>query len=190
MMDFEEMRKVWDEQKGEIMYVIDEAALNRTVTRKKDAVARRINRLEIMVTVVNSIVVIFLLVQMIGHPRFLIFVNAGIVLTTVFYIQYFRWKRKKAENMFDRSMLGELDHAISNTNFIIRINHLLLVGYFIPLFLVGFSQLIVKGASLEKWLFMTATFLLGFFLVRWEQRKCNVPRKKELVALKKKLMEE
>ena len=45
-MEFEDMRKIWDEQKGETMYVIDETALHKSVSRKKDAVSRKINRLE------------------------------------------------------------------------------------------------------------------------------------------------
>jgi hypothetical protein len=189
-MEFEEMQKVWDEQKGETMYVINEAALHRSVTRKKNAASRRISRLEINVTIINSATAIFLLILMLNHPRLLGFINAGIVAATVVYIQYFRWKRKKAESTFDRRMLGELDHAISNANSIIRFNYLMLVGYLLPLSVVGVSSLIVKGAGLEKWLITTGMFVLAIFLVRWEQKACNIPRKKQLLALKKKLMEE
>ena len=62
MMEFEEMQKVWDEQKGETMYAINETALHRSVTRKKNAAGRRINRVEISVSVINGIVAIFLFV--------------------------------------------------------------------------------------------------------------------------------
>jgi hypothetical protein len=189
-MEFEEMRKVWDEQKGETMYIIDESAMHKSVTRKKNAVGRRINRLEIMMTAINSAVMVFLLILLFNHPRILGFINAGIVAATVVYIQYFRWKRKKAENTFDRSMSGELDHAISNSNSIIRFNYLVFVGYLVPMSIVSITTLIVKEASFEKWLMIMGMFLLSFFLVRWEQKTCNIPRKKQLLALKKKLMEE
>jgi hypothetical protein len=112
------------------------------------------------------------------------------VAVTVVYVQYFRWKRKKAENTFDRSMLGELDHAISNANYLIRFNHLMLVGYLIPMSVVSLSALIFSGASLEKWLIMTGAFILSFFLVRFEQKACNIPRINQLLALRKKLIEE
>lgn len=190
MMEFEEMQKVWNEQKGETMYVIDETALHRSVTRKKDAAGKRINRVEIMLTIINSMALIFLFIRMFYHPHTWGFITVAIVAVSVAYVQYFRWKRKKAENAFDRSLLGELDHAISNTNSMIRFNYLMFAGYYIPMFVVAFTSLIAKGASLEKWIFMTVFFLLGLFLIRWEQKACNIPRKKQLLALKKKLTEE
>ena len=36
-MEFEEMQKIWDEQKGETMYAINESALHKSVTKKKNA---------------------------------------------------------------------------------------------------------------------------------------------------------
>jgi hypothetical protein len=190
MMGFEEIQKVWNEQKGENMYVIDEAALHRSVTRKKNAVSRRINCVEIMLSVINSLILIFLLILMFSHPRIWGFMNIAIVATSVAYILYFRRKRKKEESRFDRSILGELDHAIFASGSIIRINYLMLGAYLAPMFAVAISSLIDTGASLEKWIFTTGMFVLSFFVVRWEQRACNVPRKKQLMVLKKKLMEE
>lgn len=190
MMEFEEMQKFWNEQKGETMYAINEPALHSSVTDKKDAASRRINRVEIMMSLINSIVGTFLFVLAVIRPHMLNFINAGLMVATIVYIQYFRWKRKKAENTFDRSMLGELDHAISNVNFMIRFNYLMLVGYLLPLAVVSISALIVAGATLDKWLIITGAFLLSFFILRWEQRAYNVPGKKQLLALKKKLMEE
>jgi hypothetical protein len=190
MMEFEEMQKFWNEQKGETMYAINETALHRSVTHKKDVVSRRINRVEIMISIINGLAGAFLFVLAVIRPHMLNFINAGIIVATVSYIQYFRWKRKKAENTFDRSMLGELDHAISNANFMIRFNYLMRVGYVIPLSVVCISALIVGEATWEKWLITTGALLLSFLLFRWEQRTCNVPSKKQLLALKKKLMEE
>jgi hypothetical protein len=189
-MDFEEMQKVWDEQKGETMYVINESALHKTVTRKKDAAGRRINRVEIALSIINSIVLIFILIRMFYHPHIWGFISAGILVISLVYVQYFRWKRKRAEDAFDRSMLGELDHAISNAGFMIRFNYLMFAGYYIPIFVVAFSSLIVKGAPLQKWTLITILFLLGFLVIRWEQKACNIPRKKQLMTLRKKLTEE
>ncbi len=190
MMEFEEMQKVWDEQKGETMYAINETTLHRSVTRKKNAAARRINRVEIATSVINGIVAIFLFVIALQGKHNWAFVSSGLLTATVAYVQYFRWKRKKGENIFDRSMLGELDHAISITDSIIRFNYFILLGYLVPLCIINISKIIVGGASVEKWLITTAAFLFAFFLVRREQKACNIPRKKQLIALKKKLMDE
>ena len=188
MMEFEEMQKIWNEHKGETMYAINETALHKIVTRKRDAASRRINRVETRISLINGILAILLFVlAMQGHP--LLFLSSGLFGVTVAYIQYFRWKRKKAENTFDRSILGELDQALSNTNYIIRLNYFGLV-YLIFLVLVTTSQMIVRGDSLWEWLVLAGSVLLSFFLIRWEQNVCNMPGKNQLLALKKKLTEE
>ena len=190
MMEFEEMQKIWNEQKGETMYAINETALHRSVTRKKNAAGKRINRVETGLTIINSVTAIFLLVLALGGSHNWAFINFGIMIVTVGYVRYFRWKRKTIENTFDRSMLGELDQAIANTNSIIRFNYMMLVGYFLPLAVLTISKMVVVGAPLEKWLIITGMFVLATFLVRWEQKTCNIPRKKQLLMLRKKLMEE
>lgn len=189
MMEFEEMQKIWNEQKGETMYAINETELHRIVTRKKNATGRRINRVEIMLTIVNSVMAILLLVKASQGQQHYAYLSFGLMVITVVYVQYFRRKRKKAENMFDRTMMGELDQAISNSNFIIRFNYFVFT-YLVVMAGITIFGMIIKGASLEKWLFITGMLLMSFFLVRWEQRACNFPRKKQLLTLKKKLTEE
>ena len=188
MIEFEKMQKVWNEQKGEAMYVINEAALHDTVVRKKDDARRRINRVEIFVGLLNAVVTIILLViAIMGHP--LIFSSAGIMAASVVYILYIRWKRKKAQNTFGRSVLGELDHAIANTNYIISFNYFILV-YAIAFAIINIIQMIIRHDSVLEWLIITGALVLSFFVVQREQKLCNLPQKKQLLALKKKLMEE
>lgn len=160
MMEFEEMQKIWNEQKGETMYAINETALHKSVTRKKNAASRRINRVEIILTLVNSTVAIILISIALVRSENWEFITSGLMAASVAYIQYFRWKRKKAENTFDRSMLGELDHAIWNTNSIIRFNYFMYVGYLIPFALIKLSEMIVNGAGLVKWLVVVIALAL------------------------------
>ena len=87
-------------------------------------------------------------------------------------------------------MLGELEHAISNANSIIKFNTFLVAGYLIPVFIFSFSKMFIGGAHLEKWLITGAMFLLALLATRWEQKRCNIPRRKQLLSLKAKLMEE
>ncbi|WP_420575632.1 hypothetical protein [Ekhidna sp.] len=189
-MEFEEMQKIWDEQKGETMYAINESALHNSIGRKKDAASRRINKVEIGVSLINGVVAIVLFFDALNDPHNWDFVASGLLLGTVAYIQYFRWKRRKAERTFDRSMLGELDHAISNTNSIIKFSHLMIVGYMIPMSVFYIAKMIDRGASLDKWLIITGMYLLAFLLIRWERKKMHIPRKENLLSLKRKLMDE
>lgn len=189
-MEFEDMRKIWDEQKGESMYVIDETALHTSVTRKKDATSRRINRLEMKASIINGIGAILVLVIAPQRNFYWALGTACLCAASVAYIQYLRWKRKKGEDRFDLSMLGELEHTISNANSIIKINTFLAAGVLIPLFVLSFSKMFIRGAHLEKWLITAGLFILALLLARWEQKRCNIPRKKQLIDLKMKLTEE
>jgi hypothetical protein len=87
-------------------------------------------------------------------------------------------------------MLGEVDQAIFNANSMIKLNYILVMGYLVPLSVLTVSSMIMTGAPFYKWLIIAAAFILSFFLFRWEQRACNIPRKKKLLSLKKKLVEE
>jgi cytochrome c biogenesis factor len=189
-MEFEEIQKIWNQQQGETMYTINETELHKTIMHHKDAAGKRINRVEIMLSLINVLLGSFLLVLAVLDSHLLNFINAGILLITVAYIQYFRWKRKKAENTFDRTMLGELNHALSNADSIIKFNSLMLIGYLLPLALVTISTLVVAGVNWEKCLLITAAFVVSFIILRWEQRAINVPSKEQLLIMKNKLMEE
>ncbi len=189
-MEFEKMQKIWNEQKGETMYAIDQQALHNSVGRKKDAASRRINKVEIGITLINSFCAIFLFIDALDDAHNWDFLGSAIMAGTVLYIQYARYKRKKAENTFDRSIIGELDHAISNTNSIIRFTSLMIFGYLVPISIFYFAKMVALGASWEKWLLIGGAYLLAFILIRWERRNCHIPRKESLESMKRKLMEE
>lgn len=189
-MEFEELRKIWGQQTSETMYTVDERALFKMVTERKDVAGKRINRVEILMSIVNTLTGVFLLIRALIYPNILGFIIAGVVIGTVPCILYLRRKRKKAENIFDRSIAGELDHALSNTNSMITFHRLMIVGYLIPLSVVCVLALIVVDASLDKWLIVTGALALSIFVIRWEQRKFNTPWKGHLLVLKTKLKEE
>ena len=103
---------------------------------------------------------------------------------------FLRYKRKKAETTFDRSMMGELDHAIANTNSIIHISRIMIAGYLAPMSLYLGVKMVTQGASLEKWFLIFGLYLLAFVLILWERRNMHIPRKESLLSLKRKLTEE
>ncbi|SNT24823.1 hypothetical protein SAMN05421640_2939 [Ekhidna lutea] len=190
-MEFEKMQKIWNEQKGETMYAIDQQALHNSIGRKKDAASRRINTVEIALMAINSIVAVILLVDAITDKEGLWdYAGAGIMALTVAFLAFFRIRRKKKEDTFDRSLMGELDHAIANSHSMIQIATMMIYYYLIPIGVFVLGKMLYFGASMEKWLFMIGMFALAFFLVRWERKACHVPRQRNLLALKRKLLED
>lgn len=190
MMEFEEMQKIWNEQKGETMYAINESALHNRIKSKKRAASRRINKVEIGLILINSICSIILFADAFDDAHNWDFIGSAMMMGTVVYVILSRYRRKKAENTFDRSMLGELDHAIANTDSIIQFSRLMIIGYLVPFSFFYIGKMIVIGASLEKWMIIIGMYSLAFFLIQWERKSMHIPRKIHLENLRKKLTEQ
>lgn len=190
-MEFEEMQKIWNEQKGETMYAINESALHKSISRKKAAASKRINLVEIMLMIINSTVSIILFTDAILDKEGpWDFAGATIMALTVVFLMYFRNKRKSKENTFDRSMIGELDHAIANSDSMVQIATIMIYYYLVPIGIFSFAKMLYFGADIEKWLLIIGMFALAFILMRWERKAMHIPRRRNLMALKKRLMEE
>ena len=112
-----------------------------------------------------------------------------IMLLTVLFLAYFRKRRLQQEHTFDRTMLGELDHAVANSDSIIQIATLMIKYYLLPLGIFSITKMLVLGASLEKWLLFIGAYTLSFILVYYERKHCHIPRKEKLLKLRKKLQE-
>jgi len=189
-MEFEEMQKVWDKQSNEMLFVINEGALHKCVKAKKRQANRTVNVTEIGLMIVNTITVGILVADaIIDKEGFWDYGGALAMMLTVGYLLVIRTKRQKSENRFDRSMLGELDHAISSTQSTISIASTMIWWYFTPIAVFTISKMIFKGASVESWLLISGAFVLAYFLVNWEKSHCHEPRKKHLEALREKLVE-
>ena len=169
---------------------INERALQLSITKKKDGIRKKINLIELSLIAINSVVSTVLLVDAIlDKEGFWDYAGAVIMALTVFFLLFFRSRRKKRENTFDRSMLGELDHAIANSHSILQIATMMIYYYLIPVGLFSIGKMMYFGASIEKWLLIIGMFALAFILIRWERKACHIPRKKRLEGLRKKILE-
>ncbi len=189
-MEFDEMQKIWDDQRNETLFVINEEAMHNRVKVKKKQANKIVNVTEIGLMIVNSTTAVMLLIDAIRDKEG-IYSYAGVVimLFTVGYLIYIRRKRKKSDQRFDRTILGELDHAISNTTSTIKIGRTMIYWYFIPIAIFIVTKMIYQEASLEKWLLIIGAFLLGSYVANWEIKKCHIPRKRHLESLREKLVE-
>ncbi|MEP5612079.1 MAG: hypothetical protein ABJP45_07500 [Cyclobacteriaceae bacterium] len=189
-MEFEEMQKVWDKQSNEMLFVINENALHKRVKAKKKQANRIVNVTEIGLMIINTATAGILLADaIIDNEGPYDYAGVGIMLLTVVYLLFIRKKRKNQEDKFDRSILGELEHAISNTQSTIQIGKTMIYWYLLPIGIYIIINMIHNEASLSKWLLVAGAFILGNFLGNWEIRNCHIPRKRHLERLREKLME-
>ena len=184
------MQKVWDKQSNEMLFVINEDALHKRVKAKKKQANRIVNVTEIGLMIVNTITAGILFTDaIIDQEDIYSYSGVGIMLFTVVYLLFIRRKRKKSDNTFDRSILGELEHAISNTQSTIQIGKTMIYWYLLPIGIFVIIKMIFNDASLLKWVLVIGAFILGNFVANWEIKNWHIPRKKHLEGLREKLVE-
>ncbi|MTI86757.1 MAG: hypothetical protein FH748_02175 [Balneolaceae bacterium] len=188
-MKFEEMKKIWDKQNQQPLYAINEEALHNRIRTKKQR-AKHISGLsEVFIIIVNIVSAASILVATFlksnGNGDIYSYLLAGLMAATAAFVFTGRLKRKKREHLFDRSMLGDLDHAISNATFQVRLSQIMR-WYILP---VGLLILLDIWQTLTQiWISVLIFLFIGFiwFAGRWEHQ-IYVKRKHELEVLRAKL---
>lgn len=190
-MEFEEMKKIWDAQNNVTLYVLNEDALHNNVKKKKKKANRTVGINEIGLIAINLIVgsVQFYEGFVKGHNLW-DYLMGAFMFGVAGFIFYLRTKRRSNEVTFDRSIVGELDHAIHNTKSVIYIGSTMVWWYMAPVLVMTLSRFAVNGVEWYYYALIVVIIALATLLTRWEVRKMHTPRMQRLVSLRAKLLEE
>ena len=184
-MEFEEMRKIWDTQNNEPIYVLNEQALHNRIVSKKNRINWLANINEIGLIVIAIITSSYLIFKNAGGDNVYAYLPAIALLLTGVYVTALRLRRKNKISQFDQSILGTIDHAISNASYLINFSKTFLWWYILPVAIPVFLNMILKNTPLWTWLFVLVSFIVSYALVRYELNRCHLPRKQHLDALRK-----
>lgn len=187
-MEFEEMKKIWNQQNNEPMYAINETALHRSIRAKRDRARHLSNINDIGLIIIAILTSVILLLT--GSNHIYDYLSAVMLLLIAGYVLIGRRGRKRVERHFDRSMLGDLDHAIANVNYEIKRNKTFIWWFMLPVGVPMFLNLVQGAAPSWKWLIILPVFLLAFGVVQWELRSKLLPRRQRLEALRNTLTQE
>ena len=189
-MEFEDMKKIWDSQYSKPLYALDEKAMHNRIVSKRKSAHHITNKSELLSILVNlgsgSFVMAINLMDQ--SKNIFMYLMAGLMLCTGVYVWVSRLRRIKGELQFDRSMQGDLHHAISMATYQVRFSQLmrwniLTIGALIVLaFWVG---------SKPFWMVVVILVFFGltYYASGWEHR-IYTSRKRELELLKDKLESE
>ncbi|MCB0494069.1 MAG: hypothetical protein KDC93_16810 [Cyclobacteriaceae bacterium] len=190
-MKFEEMRKIWNEQDQQHEYKIDSKQLYEHIQHKKNKASLFVSKMEWILIGANVIAGGSLLVMNLmerAAEKYPIVVGLA-MLAAAIYIYTRRLYRLKHENRFDRTMLGDLDHAISNATYRARLSYGMLIYFvFIALLVIGNAFYVEK--SLWKLILIADFFAIALFLGRWEYKSWHLADKQRLKAMREKLVEQ
>jgi len=168
-MNFEELQKIWDTQNKQTLYAINETAMYNHIMQKQRQ-ARHITHVsELLTMIVNAGVGIFIAITNATSNRTsiaLYVLSAWLIACAVFILRG-RIQRLHGNRQFDRSMNGELAHALAVATQQVKHSRLMRLNI-LPiaiLLLLGLWEtdkpIWIAGAT-------AALFLLSYYASGWE----------------------
>ena len=189
-MEFEEMKKIWDAQNNESIYGINEAALhNRILSKQKQGlhITNISELLGIMAYGIAGLVVLGVNLYKQSASIFMYILSAW-VLGSAIYILASRIRRINGNNRFDRSMRGDLTHAISVATYQVRFSQLMRWNI-IPIGILVLLGMMEGGKSIWIIAGIIIFFVLTNYASGWEHNIYK-RKKRELEILQDKLASE
>ncbi|CAN5611820.1 hypothetical protein BH09BAC4_BH09BAC4_20140 [soil metagenome] len=189
-MEFDELQKIWDSQTHEPRWTINETALHKRILVKKEKVSYIANFSELLLLVVNSSAGGLVLGLNYFNPptNLSLYLMSAWMLGTALYVLMSRIRRLKSGDTFDRSLLGELNHAVSMATYQVRLSQLMRWNI-VPIGLLSLLGFWASGKPVWLSLGLLIFFGMTYFASGWEHRLYSA-KKRELEALKLKLEQE
>ena len=186
-MEFDEMKKIWDGQNNQPLYVIDEHALHHSIQSKMSGVRHLANSTEWSLMLVNLGAggVLLALNPFKPGANLFMYLESAWMFATVAYVVVSRVRRLKAGRRFDRSIHGDLDQAISLASYQVRLSRVIRLNL-LPVGVIMIFSGWEAGKLLKVGLVILVSYALAFYVGTAEQR-VNKRRKRELQILKGKL---
>jgi len=189
-MEFDELQQIWDSQNSRPLYAIDEKALHHRILAKKKQAYHITNFTELLLIVVNLAAAGFILAVNLTMPRgnISLYLAAAWMLGTFLYSLVSRIRRIKGEHRFDRSMLGDLHHAISVASYQVRLSRIMRWNI-LPIGALVLLSIWEGGKSLRVAALMLVCLVLAHYAGGWEHGIYKA-RRRELEILQNKLENE
>jgi hypothetical protein len=188
-MEFEELQKIWNTQNNQPMYTINEQALHKRILAKKSQ-AFHITRFSewLLIIVYTTVTGVIFWNNFTGQRSAFMFILSAWMFACVIYVSIHRLHRIRGQKQFDRTMLGDLQHALSMASSQVRLARIMRWNT-LPtgmLILLSFWE---NGISV--WIVVAAAvfFILVFYASGWEYNIYK-RKKQELEALLAKLEQE
>lgn len=189
-MEFDEMKKIWDTQSNQTMYAIDETALRNKVSQKQKKAARIASRSEsimIKALIFSTLVILGASIYK-SEYDVMPLVLSGVMLVVALFIFMRRRERLSLQNSFENSILGEIELAITNAEYQVRLSSLG-KGLYIVVALLSVASVVDTLDEWYKGALLLIFFVVGYFGARWEHNTFYVSQKTSLLKMKEKLVQ-
>jgi hypothetical protein len=190
IMEFEELKKIWDAQTDQPLYAINEKAMYNLILSKKRHAHHITNTSELLIVIVYIITgsVVLGMNLFDQSSNISMYILSVWMLGSALFMLVSRIRRIKGGNQFDRSMSGDLDHAISVATYQVRISQIMLWNI-LPIGTLTTLGLWEGGKPIWIAMVVLLFFALSYYAGRWEHNIYK-RKKRELELLKNKLASE
>lgn len=190
-MEFEEMKRIWDMQRDEPLYAIDERTLHDRVIRKNAGIRRMASVSEWSLLFMAFGMALAMIVEGVLQNELYQLPQGVIFLLVAAYIYYDRKQRLKYDGRSDRTLLGDLEQAIRTIDYHIRRQRRFVWWFLLPAVVAVLVSAPFTWSGKPWWLWLLAlgAFGVSWWVVRLELRRTIAPRREDLEALRRMLLE-
>lgn len=183
-MEFDEIKKIWDAQNNELLYGFNEKALHNRILSKKKQARHIANFSELLSIIAYTGAGCFILTMNVfkQSENIFMYLLAAWMLCSVLYLLVSRFRRIKVDYRFDRSVRGDLNHAISVATYQVRLSQLMRWNI-LPIGILIVLGVWDGGKSIWMALGIVIFFVLVNYGARWEHNIYK-SRKRELEILR------
>jgi hypothetical protein len=189
-MEFEELQQIWDSQNNQPIYAINEKALYNRILSNKNKGNHITNISELMLIIANmgACCIIFGMNLFSNKESLSMYILSAWMFVSGCYLLMSRITRKTAGQRFDRSLKGELDHAIALATYQVRLSQIVRWNI-IPVGVLMLLGILESGKSVWIGAAVIIVFIIAHYAGRWEHGIYKT-RKRELEILKSKLVKQ
>lgn len=186
-MEFDEMKKIWDAQNNQPLYVLDEKALHKRIQSRMSTIRHFTSVSELLLILINLGAGAFLIQHnpTQGRTNIFLYLEAVWMFGIVAYIVVHHFRRIKAGRQFDRSIQGDLDHTISIANYQMRLSQIVRWN-FLPMGVIMLFSGWESGKLLKVGAIILVSYTLAFYVVS-KSLQAEKRRKRKLQILREKL---
>ncbi len=189
IMEFEEMKKIWDTQKQEHIFSLDQSALHNRVLAKQKQGLHIANVSELMLILSNILGAVSILTVVVPreHVNISMTIMSVCMLMVAVYVARGRFQRVNGNTKFNRSLNGDLQFALDVARYQVKLSTLGRWSIF-PVAILSVTGLLEAEKSIWIALAVIIFMLILNYLARWESKYYQA-RLHQLEVLKKKLEE-
>lgn len=189
-MEFDQLQKIWDAQNNQVLYTLNEEAMYNHILQKKRQGYHISHISEMALIGVNAATGVMILIMNATRTQtsIALYGLGAWMLGCAIYVLAGRIRRIRGERRFDRSMRGDLAHALSIATYQVHLSQSMRWNV-LPIGLLLALGMWETGKPVWISIVSTAFLLLTYFASGWEHNYYK-NRRRNLETLQARLEEE